>query len=71
MHLKHDVKVYPPRVKMTIPVPCSINKLPVKFEGCVSVNQSLDVELSIPLAKDTGCKSSLPRRYSHERMSCK
>ena len=73
MRLQHNVKMYPPRVKMTItvPVPCGIKKLPVKFEGYLRVNLSLDVELIIPLAKDTAPKSSPPRRCSHERMSCK
>lgn len=71
MRLQHNVKMYPPRVKMTIPSRPDFKKLSVKFEGCLRVNQSLDVELSIPLAEDAKQRSLPPRRRSRERICCK
>ena len=49
MHLRHERKMYPPRVKMTvIKQSDNILKLPVRIEGC-SCDHQLDVELTIPL----------------------
>ena len=71
MRRQHAVKVYPPRVKMTIP-PCpGFEKLQVKFEGCLSVNKPLDVEFIIPLTETIVPKFSWPRHCSHEQMCCK
>ena len=71
MRLKHDVKMYPPRVKMTLPSYPGFSKLPVKFEGCQSIGQSLDFDVSIPLVAYANQTSLPPRRRSRERMCCK
>ena len=54
MRLRHDKKLYPPRVKMTVSFQSSDLqfKLPVKFEGCSNDSQ-LDVELTFPLSMDS------------------
>lgn len=70
MRLKHEEKMYPPRVKMTIPAHPGFNKLPVTFEGYLSVCQSLDFELVIPLAEDTIHKCPWPWYCSHDKMIC-
>ena len=49
MHLKHDLKIYPPRVIMTVTMKTSTFVLPVKFEG--STKNVLDMELTFPLGK--------------------
>ena len=50
MQMKHDLKMYPPRVKMTVSMKCSdlAFKLPIKFNGC-SDDSQLDTELTFPL----------------------
>ena len=54
MQLRHETKVYPPRVKLTISSrnvnDTAVCVLPVKFVGCSSDSQ-LDVQLTIPLGK--------------------
>ena len=52
MQLRHERKMYPPRVKMTVVMknPDTILKLPVRIDGCSSDNQ-LDTELTFPLGK--------------------
>lgn len=46
MKLKHERKMYPPRVKMTIIMDKPIVIVPVKFKGCTSESQlQLDMEL--------------------------
>ena len=49
MKLKHMMKMYPPRVKMTVRINSSLNNhtLPVTFVGCQS--DDLDVQLMFPL----------------------
>ena len=53
MRLKHETKMYPPRVKMII----TLNnlsqsfKLQIKFIGC-SHDSQLDVELTLPFCKE-------------------
>ena len=51
MRLRHEKKMYPPRVKMTVSLVHSHQafKLPVKFEGCSSDSQ-VDLELTFPLS---------------------
>ena len=55
MKLKHETKVYPPRVKMTVCVnnPNHYITLSVKFLGCEGLDNKLDldVELTLPLGK--------------------
>ena len=70
MRLKHEEKMYPPRVKMTIPAHPGFKKLPVKFEGYLSVCQSLDVDLPIPIAEDTVHKCPWSWHCSHDLMIC-
>ena len=50
MQIRHRIKMYPPRVKMTVCIRGSNQqfKLPVKFSGCSNESQ-LDVELIFPL----------------------
>ena len=50
MQLRHERKMYPPKVKMTIAMKCpdKVIKLPVRIEGCSSDSQ-LDAELTFPL----------------------
>ena len=50
MRLRHEKKMYPPRVKMTVSMtdPHQAFKLPVRFEGCSSDSQ-VDLELTFPL----------------------
>ena len=50
MRRRHQRKMYPPRVKMTVSLknPDITLKLPIKFAGCSSDNQ-LDVEITFPL----------------------
>lgn len=50
MRIRHNLKMYPPRVKMTVSAKCYdfSFKLPVKFIGCSS-DSELDVELMFPL----------------------
>lgn len=52
MQLRHDLKMYPPRVKMTVSMKRSdlAFKLPIKFNGC-SDDSQLDIELTFPLGK--------------------
>ena len=49
MKLKLEMKMYPPRVKLTVKMGPSPNnfKLPIKFEGCL--DEDLDTELIFPL----------------------
>lgn len=49
MQLRHERRMYPPQVKMTVIMNNSdlVLKIPVKFEGCTSDSQ-LDVELTLP-----------------------
>ena len=52
LQLKHQRKMYPPRIKMTVDAP-NIDpriKLLVKFDGCSSDSQ-LDMEIFFPLSK--------------------
>ena len=50
MQLRHERKMYPPRVKMTVAMKNSdhVMKLPVRIEGC-SGDYQLDTELTFPL----------------------
>ena len=50
MQLRHERKMYPPRVKMTVTMNNSdkVIKLPVKIEGSLSDDQ-MDTELTFPL----------------------
>ena len=49
MRLKHETRVYPPRVKMTIMLKdLDSRKLLIRFDGCSSDSQ-LDTELAVPL----------------------
>ena len=50
MQLRHEKKMYPPRVKMTVSMKDTdmIIKLPVRIEGSLSDDQ-LDTELTFPL----------------------
>ena len=50
MQLRHERKMYPPRVKMTVAMNNSdkVIKLPVKIEGSQSDDQ-MDTELTFPL----------------------
>ena len=52
MQLRHNLKMYPPRVKMTVSMNSSdvAFKLPIKFNGC-SDDSQLDIELTFPLGK--------------------
>ena len=49
MKLKLKMKMYPPRVKLTVKMGPSLLdfKLPIKFEGCL--DEDLDTELIFPL----------------------
>jgi hypothetical protein len=51
MQLRHEKKMYPPRVKLTVgmknPDDCDIYKLSVKIEGCSEEDQ-LDIQLCFP-----------------------
>ena len=50
MEFKHRMKMYPPRMKVTVDMSNSTLhkfKLPIKFEG--SLNEDLDTELIFPL----------------------
>ena len=55
MQFKHETKIYPPRVKMTVTMKKEyadeVIKLPVKIEGSQSDDQ-LDTELTFPLGID-------------------
>ena len=46
MQLKHKVKTYPPRVKMTIIKTSNVTKVPVKITGCL--NEGV-LDMEIPL----------------------
>ena len=64
MRRRHQRRMYPPRVKMTVSLknPDLTLKLPVKFTGCLSDSQ-LDVELTFPLGKNNvivHCIASFP-----------
>ena len=50
MLLRHERKMYPPQVKMTVRLQDSTNifKIPVKVFGC-STDSELDVELTFPI----------------------
>ena len=49
MHLQHEKKMYPPRVKMTVILKNKEDAIvPVKFLGCSSDSQ-LDIDLPFPL----------------------
>ena len=49
MQLKHETRMYPPRVKMTIMLrDQDSHKLLIKFVGC-SADSQLDTELALPL----------------------
>lgn len=53
MRLRHETKMYPPRVKMTVTLNNFLNqsfKLQIKFIRC-SRDSLLDVELTFPLCK--------------------
>ena len=49
MQRKHERKMYPPRVKMTVSIkdPNAHFVLPVKFVGCIE--NELDTDLTLPL----------------------
>ena len=53
MKRKHELNMYPPRVKMTVCMnnPNHFITLPVKFSGC-EVDGKLDVDLTLPLGKN-------------------
>lgn len=57
MQIRHDRKMYPPRVKMTVCIKTFDYsfKLPIKFDGCSS-DSLLDVELAFPLANNRESK---------------
>ena len=48
MEFLHEMKMYPPRIRMTIAAKCqdAILKIPVRFEGCSS-DSLLNTELLI------------------------
>ena len=49
MQLRHNLKMYPPRVKMTVTMTNNKPfKLSVKVAGCLRENQ-LDMDISFPL----------------------
>ena len=50
MKLKHEMKTYPPRVKMTVILADASDyvKIPVKFDGCSNDDQ-LSLDLMFPL----------------------
>ena len=52
MQLKHERKMYPPRVKLTIHWrnPDDVFPMPIRFIGC-SVDGRLDVNIKIPIGK--------------------
>ena len=52
MKRRHERKMYPPRVVMTISIrnPELTHTLPIKFEGCAD-NSQLDIDLTIPFGK--------------------
>ena len=52
MKRRHERKMYPPRVEMTVSIrdPAFTFTLPIKFEGCAN-NSLLDVDLTIPFGK--------------------
>ena len=52
MQLRHERKMYPPRVKMTVAMKNAdqMMKLPVRIEGC-SGDDQLDTELTFPLGQ--------------------
>ena len=65
MKLEFKMKMYPPRIKVTIlwsNFTVHKFKLPIRFEGCL--NEDLDTELIFPL------KSQLPPPLS-PRYTCK
>ena len=59
MQLKHERRMYPPRIKMTVAFrnPDNINmmKLPITFTGYVG-DEKLDMDLILPLGK-TNCSN--------------
>lgn len=63
MQLKHERKMYPPRVKMTVDMRDSdvTIKLLLKVNGCLAKpgKGSLDAELNLPLAIGRLCMRSL------------
>ena len=61
MQLKHERKMYPPRIKMTVDMKDSTvtTKLLLKIDGCLAKpgKGSLDAELNLPLV--IGIQSTL------------
>ena len=53
MCLKHERKMYPPRMKLTIcwTKPDDVFTIPIKFTGC-STDSQLDVDLKFPIGMD-------------------
>ena len=54
MQRKHEMKMYPPRVKMTVSIkdPNTQFVLPVKFSGCRNDGE-LDMDITLPLGMNT------------------
>lgn len=48
MKLKHDLKMYPPRIIMTVIMKSSAFVVPVNIEGC-STDDLLNLDLAFPL----------------------
>ena len=59
MSLKHDTKMYPPRVKMTVVAKHNDHILPVKISGCSREGQ-LDMDLTIGDTKLQSYKYLIP-----------
>ena len=56
MKLQHDLKIHPPRVKMTVTTTNDISPfiLRMNVAGCSSENQ-LDMDITFPLGNQTTC----------------
>lgn len=51
MYLRHKLKMYPPRVHMTVRMKTTDDrKVPVNFEGCTGDSQ-LNMELTFPIGR--------------------
>ena len=49
MHLRHKLRIYPPRIQMTVRLKTVDDiRLPITFEGCSNDSQ-LNVELTFPI----------------------
>ena len=53
LHIRHQEKMYPPRVKMTVDAPNVEPRIKFlfKFEGCSIDSQLDDMEILFPLSK--------------------